>query len=163
MGGRLEVITLPQCLRLCSRVLVLKRGSEPCPWPCTSLLAERALPGDHILGGRYNGRGETQLSCVLHIILCPPGMQAWFSLISPPLFYPVQLATWKIPGMLMLVCGPELALTKNKKAPQPRVVQKAGPLPGRQQNKYQGPGDQGLARSLETCQAQALCPPGSAF
>lgn len=63
-----------------------------------------------------NAVDETQLSCVLCIKPCPPGMQACLSLLLPPLFCLAQLLTQEILGMLMLMGGPELALTTNEKA-----------------------------------------------
>lgn len=54
---------------------------------------------------------------MLSIILCPLGMQACFPLISPPLSCPAQWAPQEVSGMQMLMCGPELALTSNEKAP----------------------------------------------
>lgn len=43
-------------------------------------------------------------------------MQAYFSLISPPLSCLAQLLTLEILGMLMLMGGLELVLTTNEKA-----------------------------------------------
>lgn len=60
--------------------------------------------------------GRDRLSCVLCIKLCPPGMQACFSLLLPPLSCLAQLLTQEILGTLMLMDGPELALTTNENA-----------------------------------------------
>lgn len=162
VGEPSEVITVSQCPRLCPHVPALKSGQNPAPTP-----APPCLPTEHCQAIAFWGEvqwenvgGETQLSCVLCVFLCPPGMQLCFSLISPPLSCSAQLAAGKVSGMLILICGWELALTMNEKALRPCVVQ-AGPQPSRQQNKYEGPGGQVLARSLETCQAPGPLPPSS--
>lgn len=103
-----------------------------------------------------------QLGCVLCAVLCPPGLQACCSLISPPLSCPAQLVTWGIPGTLMPLCGSELALPMNEKAFDLGWYRRPGPSLADSKISIR-PGGQIPARSPERCQAPALCPTGSAL